>query len=114
MAPKFTPVALVAFIVTILIFTGCGADSQKTTQIGKLSLELLGEYEGMKIYRVRDGDARVFYVTDQRGCVSFEQKMGKYSVPRVIMNSGNTTFKQEDDEVIMEVRFKFQPILERE
>ncbi len=95
------------------LFTGCfPAKAEKTLNPKKnLQIELLTELEGQKIYRINDGMSK-FYLTDQRSCISYNQPVGKITVPRMITHGENITFKQEGNEIIMEVRFKLTEKLE--
>lgn len=104
--------AIMGFIAFVI--AGCNAEAQKVDQVGGVKISLIAEYDGMKIYRVKDGSAQTFYLADQRSCVSYKQPQGKYTVPRVMTSGGNVDFKQDGDEIIMQVRFKVQPIVEKE
>jgi hypothetical protein len=58
-------------------------DYQKKYKVNEnFTAYLLAEVEGMKIYRVHDSTrpgygTEVFYITDQRACVSYLQREGK-------------------------------------
>jgi hypothetical protein len=72
------------------VLLGCEKDpiGKSSTNNPDVTVSLLFEHEGVKVYRFYDNGHAVYY-TDARGRTSWQQNQGKTSSPRSVETVGN-------------------------
>ena len=77
------------WLALCLVLLGCSKDpvSSTSTNNPDVTLSLLFEHDGVKVYRFYDGGHAVYY-TDARGKTAWQQSNGKTSSPKSVETVG--------------------------
>jgi len=78
------------WVVLFLVLLGCTKDlvSSSSTNNPGVTVSLLFEHDGVKVYRFYDNGYYVYY-TDARGKTAWEHSNGKTSSPRGVETIGD-------------------------
>jgi len=79
------------WVLLCLFLLGCAKDpvSNSSTNNPNVTVSLLFEYEGVKVYRFYDSGNWIYY-TDARGKTEWQQNHGKTSFPVSVETVGAT------------------------